>query len=201
MPFRKSDVGATIDDLRHLALFAKLDNADLHRVAELGEPVEAEAGAHLIAQGDVGAEGFLVLVGEAGVLSGDDHVATSGPWRGVRQIAPAAGDALTAPPDQPGQRSSQPPSGRRRTVRPATSSATRALARSASSETPQARRPSGRRAVRMARSGAPSRSCITVHASTVPSPSGSSQSARAGRASTSSCTSAWRNPSAGGSVL
>ncbi|HLT16392.1 MAG TPA: cyclic nucleotide-binding domain-containing protein [Acidimicrobiales bacterium] len=87
MPFRKSDVGATIDDLRHLALFAKLDNADLHRVAELGEPVEAEAGAHLIEQGDVGTECFLVLEGEAGVFSGDDHVATIGPGSIVGEMA------------------------------------------------------------------------------------------------------------------
>lgn len=87
MPFRKSDVGATIDDLRHLALFAKLDNADLHRVAELGEPVEAEAGAHLVEQGDVGTECFLVLEGEAGVFSGDDHVATIGPGSIVGEMA------------------------------------------------------------------------------------------------------------------
>lgn len=87
MPFRKSDVGATIDDLSHLALFAKLDNADLHRVAELGEPVEAEAGAHLIEQGDVGTECFLVLEGEAGVFSGDDHVATIGPGSIVGEMA------------------------------------------------------------------------------------------------------------------
>ena len=76
MPFRKGDVGATVDDLRHIALFAQMTDKDLQRLAELGQPVEAEAGAILIDQGDVGVECFLVLEGEAGVLSAGHHVAT-----------------------------------------------------------------------------------------------------------------------------
>lgn len=87
MPFRKGDVGGTVDDLRHIALFAKMSNADLHEVAELGQPVDAEAGAVLMEQGDVGVECFLVLEGEAGVLSGDDHVATIGPGSVVGEMA------------------------------------------------------------------------------------------------------------------
>lgn len=87
MPFRKSDVGGTVDDLRHIALFARMSNADLEEVAKLGEPVEAEAGAHLIEQGDVGTECFLVLEGEAGVISGEDHVATIGPGSIVGEMA------------------------------------------------------------------------------------------------------------------
>jgi CRP/FNR family transcriptional regulator, cyclic AMP receptor protein len=87
MPFRKSDVGGTVDDLRHIALFARMSNADLERVAQLGEPVEAEAGAYLMQQGDVGTECFLVLEGEAGVISGADHVATIGPGSIVGEMA------------------------------------------------------------------------------------------------------------------
>lgn len=87
MPFRKSDVGGTVDDLRHIALFARMSNADLQEVAKLGEPVEAEAGAHLIEQGDVGTECFLVLEGEAGVISGAEHVATIGPGSIVGEMA------------------------------------------------------------------------------------------------------------------
>jgi CRP-like cAMP-binding protein len=76
MPFRKGEVGATVDDLRHIALFAQMSNADLEELAKLGEPVDAEPGAVLIDQGDVGTECFLVLEGEAGVLAGGQHVAT-----------------------------------------------------------------------------------------------------------------------------
>ena len=87
MPFRKGDVGARVDDLRHIALFAKMDNADLERVAKLGQSVEAEQGAVLIDQGDVGLECFLVLEGEAGVLSAGDHVATLGAGSIVGEMA------------------------------------------------------------------------------------------------------------------
>lgn len=81
------DVGGTVDDLRHLALFAKMSNAELQRLANLGEPVEAEPGAVLIDQGDVGTECFLVLEGEAGVIHGADHVATIGPGTIVGEMA------------------------------------------------------------------------------------------------------------------
>ncbi len=87
MPIRKPDVGGTVDDLRHLALFATLDNAQLARLAKLGEPVEAEAGAILMEQGDVGVECFLVLEGEAGISSGGHHVATIGPGAIVGEMA------------------------------------------------------------------------------------------------------------------
>lgn len=87
MPHRKGDNGGTVDDLRHIALFATMGNADLEAVADLGEPVEAEPGAYLMSQGDVGTECFLVLEGEAGVVSGEDHVATIGPGSIVGEMA------------------------------------------------------------------------------------------------------------------
>lgn len=83
----RKDRGGTVDDLRHLALFATMSNAELERLAALGEPVEAEPGAVLIDQGDVGTECFLVVEGEAGILHGPDHVATIGPGTVVGEMA------------------------------------------------------------------------------------------------------------------
>lgn len=81
------DLAATVDDLRHLALFANMSNAELERLAALGEPVDAEAGAILIDQGDVGTECFLVVEGEAAIFSGPQHVATIGPGTVVGEMA------------------------------------------------------------------------------------------------------------------
>jgi CRP/FNR family transcriptional regulator, cyclic AMP receptor protein len=87
MPSRKDKVAGTVDDLRHIALFAKMDNSGLQRLAELGEPVDAEPGALLMDQGDVGIECFLVLEGEAGVSSAGEHIATIGPGSIVGEMA------------------------------------------------------------------------------------------------------------------
>lgn len=84
---RKGDRAGTIDDLRHIALFATLSNAELEEIAQLGEPVDAEPGAVLIDQGDVGMECFLVLEGEAGISSSGEHLATIGPGSIVGEMA------------------------------------------------------------------------------------------------------------------
>lgn len=84
---RKGDRAEYVDDLRHIALFARMSNADLEEVAELGEPVDAEVGAVLMDQGDVGVECFLVLEGEAGVMVAEEHVATIGPGSVVGEMA------------------------------------------------------------------------------------------------------------------
>lgn len=76
MTSKNKALQGTVDDLRHIALFAQMTEAELERVAALGEPVDAEPGAILIDQGDVGVECFLVLEGEAGIFSGGQHVAT-----------------------------------------------------------------------------------------------------------------------------
>ena len=76
MTSKNEALQGTVDDLRHIALFAQMTEAELERVAALGEPVDAEPGAILIDQGDVGVECFLVLEGEAGIFSGGQHVAT-----------------------------------------------------------------------------------------------------------------------------
>jgi CRP/FNR family transcriptional regulator, cyclic AMP receptor protein len=77
----------TVDDLRHIALFARMTEAELARFAALGEPVDAEAGAVIIDQGDVGVECFLVLEGDAGIITGGEHVATIGPGSVVGEMA------------------------------------------------------------------------------------------------------------------
>lgn len=87
MPSKNEAIQGTVDDLRHIALFAQMAEAELARVAALGEPVDAEPGAVLIDQGDVGVECFLVLEGEAGIFAAGQHVATIGPGAVVGEMA------------------------------------------------------------------------------------------------------------------
>jgi CRP/FNR family cyclic AMP-dependent transcriptional regulator len=77
----------TVDDLRHIALFAQMTEAELGRLAELGEPVDAEAGAVIIDQGDVGTECYIVLEGDAGIFHSGEHIATIGPGAVVGEMA------------------------------------------------------------------------------------------------------------------
>jgi CRP/FNR family transcriptional regulator, cyclic AMP receptor protein len=86
MPSNKVDP-AIVADLRHLALFAKMSEAELARFAALGEPVDAEPGAVLIDQGDVGVECFFVIDGEAGIFSSGEHVANIGSGSIVGEMA------------------------------------------------------------------------------------------------------------------
>lgn len=88
MPFRKGEATeSVVDDLRHIALFATMSNADLEKLAKLGDPVDAEPGAVLMDQGDVGVECFLVLEGEAAVTSGGQQVASIGAGSVVGEMA------------------------------------------------------------------------------------------------------------------
>lgn len=87
MPSKHDGLQTTVEDLRHIALFAQMTEADLARFAALGEPVDAEPGAILIDQGDVGTECFLVVEGEAGVFAAGNHVATLGKGSIVGEMA------------------------------------------------------------------------------------------------------------------
>ena len=78
---------SVIDDLRRLSIFAKVHERDVTRVAEIGEPVDAEPGAILMDQGDVGTECFFVIDGQAGVLAAGQHVADIGPGSIVGEMA------------------------------------------------------------------------------------------------------------------
>lgn len=86
MPSHKVDP-TVVADLRAIALFAKMSEAELTQFAALGEPVDAEAGAMLIDQGDVGTECFFVIEGEAGIFSGGEHIATIGAGSIVGEMA------------------------------------------------------------------------------------------------------------------
>lgn len=87
MTSKNKQVSGTVDDLRHIVLFARMSEAELAKFAALGEPVDAEPGAILIDQGDVGVECFLVLEGEAGIFASGHHVATIGPGSVVGEMA------------------------------------------------------------------------------------------------------------------
>jgi CRP-like cAMP-binding protein len=66
---------SVLDALRRLPIFANVHERDVTRVAAIGEPVDAEPGAILMDQGDVGTECFFVIDGSAGVYSGGQHIA------------------------------------------------------------------------------------------------------------------------------
>ena len=73
--------------LRDVSFFEGFSDAELERVAELADDVEAEPGAMLIEQGRVGQECFVVLAGHAGVYVAEDRVATLGPGSMVGEMA------------------------------------------------------------------------------------------------------------------
>jgi CRP-like cAMP-binding protein len=86
MPSHKVDQ-SVIEDLRRLPLFANVHEGDVAKIAALGEPVDAEPGAVLMDQGDVGTECFFVIAGQAGVFSSGQHIATIGSGSIVGEMA------------------------------------------------------------------------------------------------------------------
>ncbi|MEO7555785.1 MAG: cyclic nucleotide-binding domain-containing protein [Acidimicrobiales bacterium] len=86
MAFRKkTDDGA--ERLAGIALFEGFSPAELHRVAELVEEADAQAGAVLTEQGKPGQECFVIVTGEASVDVGTHRVATLGPGDLVGEMA------------------------------------------------------------------------------------------------------------------
>jgi CRP-like cAMP-binding protein len=80
----------TDDHAAHLAkvgFFEGFTDAELRRVAELAEEVEADTGAELTEQGRVGQEAFVVLEGRAGVYVGGRQVAEVQPGSVVGEMA------------------------------------------------------------------------------------------------------------------
>jgi len=78
---------SVIEDLRRLPLFANIHENDVARIAEIGEPVDAEQGAILMDQGDVGTECFFVIDGHAGVYASGQHIADIGSGSIVGEMA------------------------------------------------------------------------------------------------------------------
>ena len=86
MPVRKKiDDGA--ERLVSVDLFADFTAAELHRVAELVEEVQAEAGAVLTEQGKPGNEAFIVLEGEAVFEVGGEKKGTIGKGEPIGEMS------------------------------------------------------------------------------------------------------------------
>ena len=86
MPFRKKiDDGA--ERLAKVELFEGFSKAELARVAELVEEIEAEAGAMLVEQGKPGTEAYIVLEGEAVFEVGGERKGTIGPGEPIGEMA------------------------------------------------------------------------------------------------------------------
>ncbi|MGI8661615.1 MAG: Crp/Fnr family transcriptional regulator [Acidimicrobiales bacterium] len=86
MPFRKKITDGA-ERLAGVELFAGFEPAELNRVAALVEEVEAEQGAVLTEQGKPAKVCFVIVSGEAGVVVGEERVATLGPGDLVGEMA------------------------------------------------------------------------------------------------------------------
>jgi CRP-like cAMP-binding protein len=86
MPFRrKIDDGA--ERLAKVELFDGFTPAELSRVAELVEEVEAEEGALLTEQGKPGTEAYIVVSGEAAFEMGGERKGSIGPGEPIGEMA------------------------------------------------------------------------------------------------------------------
>ena len=86
MPFRKKiDDGA--ERLATVELFEGFSKAELSRVAELVEEVDAEAGAVLVEQGKPGTEAYIVMQGEASFEIGGERKGSIGPGEPIGEMA------------------------------------------------------------------------------------------------------------------
>src|SRR4051812_4869279 len=86
MPFRKKiDDGA--ERLAKVELFEGFSPAELQRVAELVDEVDAEAGAILTEQGKPGQECYIVLEGEAAFEVGGERKGSIGPGEPIGEMA------------------------------------------------------------------------------------------------------------------
>ena len=86
MPFRKKiDDGA--ERLAKVELFDGFTKAELARVAELVEEVDAEAGAVLVEQGKPGTEAYIVMSGEAVFEVAGEKKGSVGPGEPIGEMS------------------------------------------------------------------------------------------------------------------
>jgi CRP/FNR family cyclic AMP-dependent transcriptional regulator len=86
MPFRKKiDDGA--ERLAKIELFDGFTPAELSRIAELVEEVDAEAGAVLVEQGKPGTEAYIVVSGEAAFEMAGERKGTIGAGEPIGEMA------------------------------------------------------------------------------------------------------------------
>lgn len=74
-------------DLSTVSFFSGFDQQHLDKIAAMGEPVEAEAGAIITEQGEVGQEAYVVVSGEVQVIVNGHPVATAGPGSMLGEMA------------------------------------------------------------------------------------------------------------------
>jgi NTE family protein len=86
MPFRKKiDDGA--ERLATVELFDGFSKAELARVAELVDEVDAEAGAVLVEQGKPGTEAYIVMEGKAVFEMSGERKGSNGPGEPIGEMA------------------------------------------------------------------------------------------------------------------
>jgi CRP/FNR family cyclic AMP-dependent transcriptional regulator len=77
----------TVAQLRGMAFFEGFNDNELHRVAELADEVDAEAGAELTDQGRPGQTAYVILEGTAAVEVGGASINTVGPGEMVGEMS------------------------------------------------------------------------------------------------------------------
>lgn len=86
MPFRKK-IDDAAERLAKVELFEGFSNAELSRVADLVEEVDAEAGAVLVEQGKPGTEAYIVMEGQATFEVGGQKKGSIGPGEPIGEMA------------------------------------------------------------------------------------------------------------------
>lgn len=86
MPFRKK-INDAAERLASIDLFDGFTPAELNRVADLVEEIEAEKGAILVEQGKPGTEAYIVAEGEAAFEVAGERKGTIGPGEPIGEMA------------------------------------------------------------------------------------------------------------------
>lgn len=90
-PDEETELSGKIDLLTRIPLFAELDSANRRFLASASEILKFETGEILFRQGDVGKEAYVIVSGEAEIVTegpeGDIVVATIGPNQFFGEIA------------------------------------------------------------------------------------------------------------------
>ena len=76
-----------LETLSRTALFSACNRDQLRLIARFAEPIDAQAGDVLVAQGAVGSEFFVIADGTADVQRDGKHVATLGPGSFFGELA------------------------------------------------------------------------------------------------------------------
>ncbi len=78
---------AHLDHLAKVPLFAACTKKDLRRISRVADELTVVAGRHLVQQGAIGREAFVILEGQATVRRNDRKVATLGPGSCFGELA------------------------------------------------------------------------------------------------------------------